>query len=439
MLLDITGFLGHLHPLAVHLPIGFLLLAVLFNLISYYKRYAYLKAAVGFTLLAGFVSALASCVFGWLLSLGDGYDAATLYSHKIAGIGLTLIAGLLYWLETGSVHKRLKPPAFVFSAACLGLSVLMAYAGHQGGSLTHGSNYLTLETLTKERRPRPVNAGEAFIFEDVVHPMLESRCGQCHQSGRLKGKLSVATLAGLLKGGKHGPAVVPGKLTESELFTRITLNPGNEAYMPSDGKTPLTSNEVEIIRWWIDKAMAAEGRTVASFKDSAAIAPRVAVYLGLNKTLPAGDGDVPAQQINPAIPATADTAAIRILRNAGLMVRVMLQHPVMLDISLPAGADIKIAGIEPALQRVAGNIVWLNLSGNNYTDADVRFLARCVNIEKLRLERNPVTDSISNTLAALSHLQSVNLNDTRMTARGLEVLKKNPSLKSIYTWHTAIP
>ena len=438
VLLDITGFLGHLHPLVVHLPIGFLLLAIVFDLASYHSRYTHLKTAVGFTLLAGVIAAVAACVFGWLLSFSGDYNATTLYNHQLAGIVLTVIAALLYWMNSGKIKRRLVLPPVLFSVLFLGLAVLMAYTGHLGGNLTHGSNYLTMEILTKERRPKPAQAEAAFIFEDVVHPMLESRCGQCHQSGKLKGKLSVATLAGLLKGGKHGAAIVPGKLQESELFTRITLDPDNEAYMPSDGKTPLTKNEVEIIRWWVEKAMAAEGKPIASFKEGPAIAPRVAVYLGLSKTLPGDSGEMMAQPINPDMPQTADTVAIRALRNAGLMVRVMLQHPVMLDITLPAGSGIKMAGIQPALERVAKNIVWLNLSANNCSDAELIFLKACTNIEKLRLEKNPVTDSISRPLAALPHLQSVNLNETHITRQGVTVLEKNPSLKRIYTWNTIV-
>lgn len=438
MLLDFTGFMGHLHPLLVHLPIGFLLLAILFDVISYHSRYAHLKTAVGFTLLAGIISAVAACVSGWLLSQSGDYNAATLYSHKISGIALTLVAGLLYWMRTGGIKKRLATPPVLFSLMFLGLAVLIGYAGHLGGNLTHGNSYLNLETLTKERRPKPAKAEDAFIYEDVVHPMLESRCGQCHQSGKLKGKLSVATLADLLKGGKHGAAIVPGKLTESELFTRITLDPDNDAYMPSDGKTPLTKNEVEIIRWWIEKALAAEGKSIVSFKEGPAITPRIAIYLGLSKTLPGDEGEMMAQQINPDIPQTADTMAIRTLREAGLMVRVMLHKPLMLDITLPAGAATKIAAIQPALQRVAKNIIWLNLSGNNCTDTELYFLAVCTNIEKLRLEKNPVTDSIIIPLAALPHLQSINLNETQITRRGVAVLEKSPSIKRIYTWNTAV-
>ena len=69
MLLDIVTFLGHLHPLVVHLPVGFLLLAFIFELASYIKKDLQLKQAIGFILLLGFIAAVLACIFGYLLSL----------------------------------------------------------------------------------------------------------------------------------------------------------------------------------------------------------------------------------------------------------------------------------------------------------------------------------------------------------------------------------
>src|SRR5260370_18779549 len=97
-LLDILTFLGHLHPLIVHLPIGFLLVAALLNLLSYSKRYSHLGHAVPFILLAGFISAVLACIFGFLLSQTGDYDADLLEKHRIAGIALTVLSGLLYLL-----------------------------------------------------------------------------------------------------------------------------------------------------------------------------------------------------------------------------------------------------------------------------------------------------------------------------------------------------
>ena len=110
----------------------------------------------------------------------------------------------------------------------------------------------------------------------------------------------------------------------------------------------------------------------------------------------------------------------------------------MLDITLPANSGIKIADIKSDLMPLAKNIIWLNLSGNNFTDNDLAILRSFINLEKLRIEKNPVTDGISNDLISLKHLEAVNLNETKITDLTVANLKKNPGIKRIYTWGTAV-
>ena len=74
MLLNIATFIGHLHPLIVHLPIGFLALAILFELLSHFKKFEQLKTSVQATLFLGFVTAVLSCIFGYILSLSGEYE-----------------------------------------------------------------------------------------------------------------------------------------------------------------------------------------------------------------------------------------------------------------------------------------------------------------------------------------------------------------------------
>ena len=90
MLLDISTFIGHLHPMVVHLPIGFIALAILFELLSYFKKFEQLKTAIPTTLLVGFISAVLSCIFGYILSLSDEYEFSEINNHKIAGIALAV-------------------------------------------------------------------------------------------------------------------------------------------------------------------------------------------------------------------------------------------------------------------------------------------------------------------------------------------------------------
>ncbi|HVU53713.1 MAG TPA: c-type cytochrome domain-containing protein [Puia sp.] len=432
--------MGRLHPLIVHLPIGFLLLAALLNVLSYRKRYAQLQHAVPLILLLGFISAALSCITGLLLAGSGDYDTDQLANHRLAGIILAVASGSIYFL-----HKKIGTRALTVSL--LALTILLTYTGDLGGGLTHGSGYLSLATLTQGERKLPDNPDDVLVFEDIVHPILEKKCAQCHQGGKIKGNLSVQTWESLLKGGKHGPAITPGKLKESELYKRVTLNPADEKFMPSDGKPPLTRTELAVITWWIEKADAAVGKKLKDCKDRDAIRPQIASLLGKSSTTaslskdpatadPADTSGPPPQHINPEIPATVAVSLIDNLRKKGWMVRVMLQKPVMLDLTLPAGAAKR--SIQQDLTGMEKNIIWLNLSGNNFTDTDLAFLKQLSNLEKLRLEKNPLTDAIADDLTGLHHLEAVNLNETKLTGNGLDRLRTNPSIKRIYTWHTAV-
>jgi uncharacterized membrane protein len=437
MVLDLTTFLGHLHPLVVHLPIGFLLLAVVFEFLSYLKKFEELKHALSFTLLLGFLAAAVASGCGYLLSLGGNYDPLTLSNHKLAGILLTIVSGVLYLLTINPFKRWLSVNRPLFSGLSLGLFLLVNYTGHLGGTLTHGADYLSFNLIGAAAIQKPVTVGEALLFEDLIQPMLDKRCAQCHREGKMKGNFSVHTLADLIKGGKSGSAVVGGALEKSELYNRITLDSSNEKHMPADGKTPLTADEIRIIKWWIEKGMALKGKKISELKDAEPIKPLVAKALGLGVEIN-NASDIPTSEnrINPDIPEGVTTGLLDSMRNHGLSVRIMLHKPLILDITLPSGSGNRLNEVKPFLRQVAKNVVWLNLSQNGLTENELDFLPLMTNLEKLRLEKNPITDAIVGQLEGLTHLEALNLNETKITKSCLERLKQVPNLKRVYSWHT---
>lgn len=437
MLLDITTFVGHLHPLLVHLPIGFLLLAMLFELASHARRYQHLKSAVPLTLFFGFLSAGIACICGYSLSLTGDYDYRQLSYHKTAGIAVAIVSGFLFLMTTSQFVKKFSIHRKVFSVLMVGLFALTSYTGHQGGSLTHGSDYLSLNLLTQQKLVKPASVEEALLFEHVIQPLLDKRCAQCHRGGKLKGKLSVQSLPHLLKGGKSGPAVVGGKLDESELYKRISLDPSHEKFMPADGKMPLTKGETAILIWWIEKGLGMQGKKMAELKNAEEIKPHVSVFLGLSETDDNGTMVAYAgNDINPAIPMDVNMAFADSLRNMGVNVRVMLHQPIILDVTVPAGSEVKVESMQKYLKAIAKNVVWLNLSGNGLTEGDLDFLPLMINLEKLRLDNNPVGDNVTEQLVGLLQLESVNLIETKVSKAGLEKLKAMPNLKRVYSWRT---
>ena len=81
---------------------------------------------------------------------------------------------------------------------------------------------------------------DVAFFEAKIRPVLVSSCYRCHSAeakGGMKGKLSLETRAALLRGGRSGPALVPGKPDESTLMRALDYTDPN-LEMPPDGKLP---------------------------------------------------------------------------------------------------------------------------------------------------------------------------------------------------------
>lgn len=107
--------------------------------------------------------------------------------------------------------------------------------------------------LEDEARLTPLKgSGSEVPSEHDVLPILQMRCTVCHGKRTQEGGLDLRTQAGRLKGGKSGPALVPGKPEESLLMKRILSGemPPPKMYVEYAVR-PLTSTEVETLRRWI--------------------------------------------------------------------------------------------------------------------------------------------------------------------------------------------
>ena len=89
---DIILFFGRIHPLVVHLPIGFLLLAALAEFSTLWSKFQPLKPFTHFLWGFGSIGALFSVLFGYFLSLSGDYNEETLFLHQWSGIGLFLFS-----------------------------------------------------------------------------------------------------------------------------------------------------------------------------------------------------------------------------------------------------------------------------------------------------------------------------------------------------------
>ncbi|HTI49691.1 MAG TPA: PSD1 and planctomycete cytochrome C domain-containing protein [Planctomycetaceae bacterium] len=87
------------------------------------------------------------------------------------------------------------------------------------------------------------------LFETRVRPLLVETCFRCHGGEKTAFGLRVDSREALLKGGKNGPAVVPGKPDWSRLLTVLEYRDDGEFQMPPEGKLP--AETIAAVALWI--------------------------------------------------------------------------------------------------------------------------------------------------------------------------------------------
>src|SRR5690606_14151525 len=129
-----------------------------------------------------------------------------------------------------------------------GLFVLISITGHLGGTLTHGSDYLTFAFVNDDLENKTVkvipDVQKALAYEDIIQPILQNKCYNCHGPNKQKGKFRMDSPESLMKGGKEGEVIVTNNAEESELIRRLLLPIEDKHHMAPEGKDQLTENEI---------------------------------------------------------------------------------------------------------------------------------------------------------------------------------------------------
>ena len=297
--------------------------------------------------------------------------------------------------------------------------------------------------VAKKGKTKITDINKAVVYADVIAPILEAKCSNCHNDSKRKGKLNMEDFASLMKGGKHGKVIEPGNSLASEMIKRVMLDRSEKKFMPNDGKMPLTEDEKNIIKWWIDSTNANDTITVAKATPSPEIIASVAAVLGFpgSKEMMTADSDKISvtnyfTQLKLA-PVANET--FNKLIHAGWVVKQVNTNPDLLDVSFYPNAKTSLNQEAFAeLMAVKENVVWLNLSKNMVTDAQLDAVKQCINLQRLRLEKNPVTDAGVAKLKTLQHLETINLYGTKITNQSIINLSSLPNLKSLYAWNTGV-
>jgi uncharacterized membrane protein len=430
--LSISEFIGHFHPVLVHLPVGILLLGVLLQWLSFTEKYKNLRPAVSIVFFCGMITAVCSCVTGYILSVNEEYDKTMVERHQWFAIALALVSILVY------LKTRLPGRWISEKILSLLLLVLIFATGHLGGSITHGSDYLTKpfegiftrDSLTDmEIKPIP-DVQQAYVYADIIKPIFQNKCYSCHGPNRQKGKLRLDDSLHLLQGGKDGKVIYPGNANESQLIKRLLLPVDNEDHMPPKEKVQPSESQIALLEWWINQGANFQ-KKVNEFNQTASI-HKVLVSLQETKGTENKFTDVPEESVEKA-----DGFIIEKMKNRGLIVLPVSQNSNWLQVNFLTDTvvDEEVLRWLIVLKK---QLVILKLGNTNFNDSDMSVVPQFKNLRFLNLEHTKITDIGLRAIRMNQHLQYLNLVGTKVSLNGVLQLKELTSLQTVYLFQTDI-
>lgn len=415
-------WMGRMHALVVHFPITLLLLLA----IAWFFRH--MPAASFFSdngqrllIFAAALMSTVAAISGYLIAASGSYDQAVLDTHRNFGT-LTALGAYLVWI----IHS-FSGTKLAYAIGILMTTAAMVIAGHWGGSLTHGEDFLFRENEQTTQTPILITDSTP-VFEASIRPILESKCYTCHNEKKSKGDFVMSTIEGLLRGGKNGAPWVAGDPANSLLVQRLLLDMGDRKHMPPKGKPQLTAQHIELIRYWIHRGadMKIDFRSLSA-RDSLWQMAQAALPVNATTVKPPTQYDFKAP--DPSVVARLQSpysSLLPVYRGAPAYA---------LSFFLKQGFDAaRMRAYEPVRQH----IVSLNLSNMPVSDSILSEIGKFSNLETLNLSGTSITGKGLSSLANLKKLRVLSLSGTRVTATELEALRGMNSLEKVFLWQTPI-
>jgi WD40 repeat protein len=92
---------------------------------------------------------------------------------------------------------------------------------------------------------------DPVAYEKDVEPIFYKRCITCHSGNVKESRFDISSYEGLVKGGKRGTALVPGKSDSSLLYK--AMGRIAKPLMPPKDEEPATPEELALVKLWIDQ------------------------------------------------------------------------------------------------------------------------------------------------------------------------------------------
>jgi len=189
-------FIGRFHPIILHLPIGGLIALFVMEIINSYRPKLKLDSACSILLWFSVITVIPSAILGFMLGSSGNYDDELLNLHKWLG---WLTALVCVWLLYFNLKSKKTYRLFLYTNV-----LFLSIAGHFGGQLTHGKDYLTKYmplgmkkalNIDDERNYQVVDrkidsfSNDATYYANQIKPIIENYCYKCHGEEKQKGDM----------------------------------------------------------------------------------------------------------------------------------------------------------------------------------------------------------------------------------------------------------
>jgi len=439
-----SEFVGRLHPLLIHFPIGILLMAIALQFFHFFSKKDF-HSSISLLVLIGSIFAGLSCLAGWLLASSGDYNDEIVFFHRWSGIATFILALTSYfWIRYRN---------YLFGV----LLILIIITGHYGSILTYGEGYFlkpkidSTDIITAKIRhslKTEKSKGETityfYPYEDQIVPILKTKCYSCHSIQKKKGGLRLDSEFFIRKGGKHGRIFVPGNSLKSHLYAYLIKSEDDDLHMPPIGKKQLTLLEIQLIEKWISTG-APFGEVEQKMVLVSTDLTNSAIDLPNLELIPV------EKQMDMAPLSPTENLLLDKLKDAKISIVYSGANNQWIGLnfinvksdfnSLLAQAksikthvtELKLINsdqIDFSELRDFSNLRILNLGHTNLKDNDLQIFKDLGQLEQLNLYGTNITDVGLMKLAECQHLKVLYLWDTKVSESGInELKKKRPKLK----------
>ena len=383
-------------------------------------------------LVAASLTTLLSVGAGFFLFASGDYAGKLMEQHYWAGI----LTGFIIFTTAGLFLLFLSTDRFygVYLIALIVANIGIGLTSHLGGSITHGQDYLTEHLaviMNASDTHEQKSEAEMLVYEDMIAPIFEAKCISCHNTQKAKGSFLMTSYENLNKPGEsNSPSITPESPEKSEVYNRIILPEDHDDHMPPQGKSPLTADEISLLKYWIESGAkpdlhvneAKKVDTVSLLIEG--LLPNLSRY---RRT--AQISSLKMKVLEQELDAIAMTLAISIKKDS-----LSDEDHFTIAMKFPPAplTNDQFSLLHPYLEVFSK----ASLVSSGIDDDGLYYVGQMVNLEKLFLQKTKLDGSGIIYLQNLPRLRVLNLSFTQVDDKSAIDLLKIPNLEEVYLYQT---